>query len=136
MKHVFADTLYWVVVTNPRDPWRSLARQARHRLGTITLVTTGDVLAEFLAALAKGGPILRRQAAAVVRVILADQGVIVFPQAHDTFLGGLATYESRLDKGYSLTDCISMNTMRIEGITDVLTNDHHFEQEGFRILIH
>jgi hypothetical protein len=23
---------------------------------------------------------------------------------------------------------------RREGLTDVLTNDHHFEQEGFRIL--
>lgn len=26
--------------------------------------------------------------------------------------------------------------MRTEGIADVLTNDHHFEQEGFHILIH
>jgi len=25
--------------------------------------------------------------------------------------------------------------MRDEGITDILTNDHHFEQEGFRVLI-
>jgi len=40
-----------------------------------------------------------------------------------------------LDKGYSLTDCISMETMRHEGITDVLTNDAHFEQEGFRALL-
>jgi len=25
-----------------------------------------------------------------------------------------------------------MQTMRREGLTDVLTNDRHFEQEGFR----
>jgi hypothetical protein len=43
----------------------------------------------------------------------------------------LALYQSRLDKGYSLTDCISMQTMRREGLTEVLTNDRHFEQEGF-----
>ena len=135
MKRVFADTLYWVAITNPRDPWRALARRARARLGTVTLVTTGDVLAEFLTALAKGGPTLRRQAAAIVRAILADERVIVLPQAHDTFLDGLSFYESRLDKGYSLTDCVSMNTMRTQGITEVLTNDHHFEQEGFQVLI-
>ena len=29
-----------------------------------------------------------------------------------------------------------MNTMDAEGITDVLTHDHHFEQEGFNVLIH
>jgi len=34
----------------------------------------------------------------------------------------------------SLTDCISMQTMRRECLTQVLTNDRHFEQEGFRAL--
>jgi predicted nucleic acid-binding protein len=29
-----------------------------------------------------------------------------------------------------------MNVMREEGIRDILTNDHHFTQEGFNILIH
>jgi predicted nucleic acid-binding protein len=29
------------------------------------------------------------------------------------------------------TDCISMQVMRREGLTEVLTNDHHFTQEGF-----
>ena len=27
-----------------------------------------------------------------------------------------------------------MHIMRREGLTEVLTNDHHFTQEGFRIL--
>jgi len=27
-----------------------------------------------------------------------------------------------------------MHAMRSEGLTEVLTNDRHFEQEGFRIL--
>lgn len=44
-------------------------------------------------------------------------------------------YEQRLDKGYSLVDCISINVVRDRGITEVLTNDHHFEQEGFASLI-
>jgi predicted nucleic acid-binding protein len=43
-------------------------------------------------------------------------------------------YEQRPDKAYSLTDCISMQVMRREGLTEVLTNDHHFIQEGFRVL--
>jgi predicted nucleic acid-binding protein len=28
-----------------------------------------------------------------------------------------------------------MQTMRSEGITDVLTNDAHFDQEGFRAVL-
>ena len=32
------------------------------------------------------------------------------------------------------SDCIAMNVMRKRGITDVLTHDTHFTQEGFHIL--
>jgi predicted nucleic acid-binding protein len=56
------------------------------------------------------------------------------PQSREGFLEGLALYEARPDKAYSLADCISMQTMRREGLTEVLTNDRHFEQEGFRAL--
>lgn len=60
--------------------------------------------------------------------------VAIVPQTTDSFLTGLDLYRTRLDKGYSLTDCISMQTMRQRGIADVLTNDRHFEQEGFHAL--
>ncbi len=52
----------------------------------------------------------------------------------ESFISGLQLYRARSDKGYSMTDCISMQTMRREGLTEVLTNDRHFEQEGFRTL--
>ena len=70
----------------------------------------------------------------MVRRILSNQDVRVMEQSRDTFLAGLARYERRLDKGYSLQDCVSMNVMEAEGITGVLTSDHHFEREGFTIL--
>jgi predicted nucleic acid-binding protein len=55
-------------------------------------------------------------------------------KANATFMAGLELYHARPDKQYSLIDCISMEIMRREGLTDVLTNDRHFEQEGFRAL--
>lgn len=98
-------------------------------------MTTEEVLTELLAALAGAGRQLRTQAAAMVRVIMAAPNTLVLPQSHESFIEGLDFYERRSDKGYSLTDCISMNTSRQEGITEILTNDHHFEQEGFVTLI-
>ena len=60
----------------------------------------------------------------------------MIPQSHQSFLDGLALYKARPDKGYSLTDCISMQVMRREGITEILTHDDHFTQEGwFAILL-
>jgi uncharacterized protein len=72
-----------------------------------------------------GAPRKNSSESAIIRLI---------PQSHDTFRAGLALYRARPDKGYSLTDCISMQTMLREGLTVVLTNDGHFEQEGFRAL--
>jgi uncharacterized protein len=42
---------------------------------------------------------------------------------------------ARLDKSYSLCDAVSFVLMRRRGLTDALTNDRHFEQEGFRRLL-
>ncbi len=55
--------------------------------------------------------------------------------SHQSFQTGLALYESRPDKGYSLTDCISMETMRQEGNTEILAHDDHFKQQGFITLL-
>ncbi|MFI5386712.1 MAG: nucleic acid-binding protein, partial [Fimbriimonadales bacterium] len=44
-------------------------------------------------------------------------------------------YKARPDKEYSLADCISMEAMRQEGITEILTHDNHFTQEGFTKLL-
>jgi uncharacterized protein len=56
------------------------------------------------------------------------------PQTSADFAAALALYEARPDKGYSVTDCRSMVALRALGISEVLTNDHHFTQEGFAIL--
>lgn len=91
-------------------------------------------MTEFLAALSRGVH-MRKQAAKMVRLILENPNVKVIPQTRDSFLKGLAFYENRSDKEYSLTDCISMNVMKAESLGLVLTKDRHFEQEGYTVLI-
>jgi predicted nucleic acid-binding protein len=135
LRAVFADTFYWVALTNPDDPdyWNAIAREAGMR--TITIFTTDEVLTEFLTFFAADAR-LRDRAAQTVITLLNDPAIRVIPQSRESFLLGLALYRSRSDKEYSLTDCISMQTMRREQLTEVLTKDRHFEQEGFRPLFH
>ena len=63
-----------------------------------------------------------------------DPDVDVLPQTRADFDAALALFEARPDKCYSLTDCRSMLALRGLGVSDVLTNDHHFSQEGFTVL--
>jgi uncharacterized protein len=98
------------------------------------LYTVDEVLAEFLTFCSTAGAHIRTQAARTVGNALNDRQWTIFPQSRTSFLDALTFDESRPDKEYSLTDCISMQTMRREGMIEVLTNDHHFTQEGFHIL--
>jgi uncharacterized protein len=132
---VFADTFYWIATARPNDSWSEAAHRARASLGDARLVTTDEVLAEFLTALGGGGPMLRQTAVRMVRAILSSPDVRVVAQSRESFLTGLAYYESRTDKSYSMVDCVSMHTMRALGIDKSLTNDHHFSQDGFTALI-
>ena len=135
MKLVFADTLYWGAALRPRDQHRAAAIRARNALGEVRLVTTDEILGELLSGLAQRGSEIREAGARAVRRILDDRRITVHPQLRESFLAALRLYEQRSDKGYSLVDCVSMTTMRREGITEILTNDHHFVQEGFVVLL-
>ncbi len=95
--------------------------------------TTEEVLAEVLTFFA-ADTWLRNRAVETVRELLSDPAVHIVPQSHESFLSGFDLYAARPDKGYSLTDCISMQFMRRNGLVQALTNDRHFEQEGFRAL--
>lgn len=133
---IFADTFYWVALLSPRDTSHNQAIAITAKLGKTKIITTDEVLGEVLNFLSDGGLKLRERTVNTIRQLLnADtEKVTVLSQSHATFLGGLDLYEQRLDKGYSLTDCISMVTMKQMGISHILTHDHHFTQEGFTIL--
>jgi uncharacterized protein len=134
MMRVFADSLYWIAIAFPRDQWHARAVRASQALQGVQILTTEEILTEFLNAF-RYNAILRRTAATTVRGIQADPGTVILPQSRQSFLAGLTLYEARPDKAYSLTDCISMATMRQGGITEILTHDGHFTQEGFTILL-
>ena len=136
MREIFADTAYWIALTNRLDQHHNAALQASSSIGTARIVTTDAVLTEYLNAFAAKGETLRQAAIKSVEVILTNSAVTVVAHTRKAFLEGFALYKARPDKGYSLTDCFSMMLMRKRKISQVLTTDRHFEQEGFVILIH
>ena len=135
MRRVFADTFYWTALLYRRDPWHPhIAAFSQTLADTDRVFTTDAVLTELLAALSAAGARLRHEAVILVDELLHDPQVLVVEATRGLFLDGLSLYRDHPDKAYSLTDCMSMQVMRREGLTDVLTNDRHFTQEGFHIL--
>ena len=135
MRRLFADAHYWVAILNDQDQSHAAALAISQGSQRVPLITTEEVLTEVLAFFSARGQFLRQSAVAFVQGILSHPGIVVRPQSHQSFLDGFALYQARPDKEYSLTDCISMEAMREEGITEILTHDGHFSQEGFTILL-
>jgi len=134
MTALFADTFYWVALADFTDSAHQRALAMTSERAASSIVTTDEVLVEYLTFFAAAPEAVRRRVATSVQRILANPVIRVIPQSRTSFLSGLDLYIQRPDKNYSLTDCISMQTMRREGIPEALTNDKHFEQEGFRAL--
>lgn len=134
MMQIFVDTFFWIAILSPRDNTHVKALSLAQSLKESTFVTTDEVLNEFITHFSRSGPESRRRVVASVENIFKRDTVLVLAQSRETFKSGLELYKSRLDKSYSLTDCISMSVMKLLGIKDVLTNDTHFEQEGFNPL--
>jgi predicted nucleic acid-binding protein len=131
---VFADTFYWVALADAADSAHRRALTITAERATSRIITTDEVLTEFLNFFSTAPEQFRREAAESVEDLLSSSVIRVVSQSRETFHAGLQLYRARSDKSYSLTDCTSMQTMRREGLTGVLTNDRHFEQEGFRAL--
>lgn len=135
MNDVFADTFYWIALANPADQWHRAAKEFAESNRETRLVTTEEVLTEFLNCYAGSGDRRRTIVGAMCEQVMAHPDVTVVTQTHSSFIMGLNLYRKRDDKGYSLTDCISMSLMTEHGIEAVLTHDNHFAQEGFMILL-
>ena len=135
MPRVFADAAHYVAVLLPSDGLHAEALRVANDLGDAEIVTTDAIFVELLAFVAELGPHVPERAVAMVDRILNDGRITVIRQTPDLFDRAFDLYRRRLDKGYSLTDCMSMVVCTDLDISDVLSHDHHFAQEGFTILL-
>jgi hypothetical protein len=132
VKPLFADTFYFLALLNLDDG--AHGRVLSHLETRIDpLLTTACVLTEVADALATPG--MRESFPRLLAALRADPACTIVPTTQGLLEQGVELYAQRLDKGWSLTDCISFVVMRQQGVTEALTGDHHFEQTGFTALL-
>lgn len=88
------------------------------------------VLAEFIP-LCRSRGVPLQQAVEFSVALLQNPLIRVIWVEESVHYAALLLIESRADKTYSLCDAVSFVLMRMYGITEALTTDRHFQQEGF-----
>lgn len=125
---VFGDAFFYVALVNRKDEHHERVMEwARGFTGEI--VTTQWVLTEVADAFAESH--IRQRLKAGFDEMARDPATRIIEVSPEYFARGLALYDARPDKEWSLTDCISIVVMGDEGLTEALTEDGHFEQAGF-----
>jgi hypothetical protein len=132
---VFVDTGYFVALLAQRDALHAsamkLAREWKE--SGRSLLTTDAVIIELANFFARGP--LRRRAISAIAQIRGAVGWTIERVTPDRLRRAESLYASHLDKSWSLTDCLSIETMREHRATEAATPDHHFAQAGFRVLM-
>lgn len=131
MKPVFADTFYYLALTNPKDRHHaeavSLSKQQSRRI-----LTSAWVLMELGDALSNRAS--RKLFHHTLRFIEADPFTKIIPPRRKDLREAIELHSRRIDKDWSLTDCTSFIIMSSSKIEEALTGDVHFEQAGFRAI--
>jgi len=95
-----------------------------------SLVTHSYVLAEFVP-LCRARGLDRQESLSFAVDLMGDPTIEIVWVDDQIHRASLSLLKARLDKTYSLCDALSFLLMRERGITEALTADRHFEQEGF-----
>lgn len=129
---MFLDTSGLLCLLHKDEPRHAEANSLYVEAGPC--LTDSYVLAEFVALGQARG--LKRE-----NVLGFARDLIHVPRVEIVWVGqalhqqAMGLLEARLDKTYSLCDAVSFVIMRERQVSEALTTDRHFEQEGFTRLL-
>jgi len=129
---IFVDTGYLLALLSPQDELFERAQRWAAVVGE-PLVTTDYVLWELVNSFSD--PVDRPKAHAAVAEIRSSANWDLIDATPELFSQGLLLHQSRPDKRWSLTDCVSFFVMQEQTLQRALAFDHHFEQAGFEALL-
>lgn len=132
-KALFLDTVFIQATLNRRDQYHQQAQLILPRVRAAREVwTTEAILIEVGNAMSGFN---RQAAAAFIRQCYQTANLRVIAVDWPLLERALTLYETREDKRWGLTDCISFVVMKEQNLTTAVTADRHFIQAGFDILL-
>jgi predicted nucleic acid-binding protein len=132
MPNYFADSSFWIALVDESDQFHERAVASSLKL-VGRVLTTQAVLLETANTFSR--PAWRERAISLIEHLRARDDIEIAPLSDATWSRGWTLYRDRPDKSWSLTDCISFQTMQERGIQEALAADAHFRQAGFIALL-
>ncbi|MCR4290997.1 MAG: PIN domain-containing protein [Candidatus Scalindua sp.] len=135
MKPVFVDTSALIALGNQRDNFNMQAKSIKRELVKTQrkFITTSLVIVEVCNVFS--GLKFRSTAIEIVEGINQSNKWIYIDVDKELMARGFKRFKQMRDKEWGLVDCVSMIVAEEYDSTDIFTNDSHFKQAGFNILL-
>lgn len=132
---VFLDTAYAIALASRNDQLHHVALNLADelQLAKTRLITTRAIMMEIGNALSKQR--FRSTAVRLLQSLDNDPNVEIIPFSDQLYIKAYTLFCERPDKEWGLIDCVSFIVMKELAITEALTNDDHYRQAGFRVLM-
>lgn len=118
-ERLFLDTAFIQALLNPRDDYRNQAKQLFPRIRAASEVSiTEAIFAEVGNALSAFN---RNGAVQFIQQCYRTDNIKIVSVDTELLMQALALYQSRPDKTWGLTDCVSFIVMQQQSLTDAVT---------------
>ncbi|MBI4650833.1 PIN domain-containing protein [Candidatus Desantisbacteria bacterium] len=132
---IFIDSFAWIASINKSDNYHEVILELFKELleKRVKFFTTNYVIVETINALSK--VTFRKALIEFVDKLEKSPSVRIIKITNKMYNNAWVFYQKRMDKDWGFTDCTSFEVMRIFNIKKTLTNDKHFEQAGYSLII-
>ncbi len=135
MKPIFVDTSALIALGNKRDTFNVQAKNIKQELVKTqrNFITTSLIIVEVCNIFS--GLKFRPTAIEIVEGINQSNKWTYIDVGKELMARGFEHFKQMQDKEWGLVDCVSMIVAEEFDSTKIFTNDSHFQQAGFQILL-
>jgi len=135
MQPIFVDTSALIALGNQRDLFHAKAHEVKKNYvkAKRRFITTSLVIVEFCNTFSNCK--FRKTAIEMVETIYQSDKWIYINVDKDLMDKGFELFKRMEDKEWGLVDCISIIVAENFGLSEIFSNDSHFEQASFQILL-
>lgn len=132
---VFVDSFAWIAVINKSDNYHRISLKTLEEFLNkhVNLITTNYAIIETINALSKVE--FRKAVIEFINKLERSPSVEIVKITDEIYNNAWALYQQRMDKNWGITDCTSFEVMRMFNIRKAFTNDKHFEQAGYSVVV-
>jgi len=132
---IFVDRFAWIATINKSDNYHEICLGILEELlnNQAKLITTNYVVVETINALSKVE--FRKTVIEFIDKLEKSPSVQIIRITDEIYNNAWTFYKQRMDKDWGITDCTSFEVMRAFNVKKAFTNDKHFEQAGYSLVV-